>query len=480
MLGRLQGDSLELEIVRRFANDPVELPGGLHWNMLQLFSQSVIGLRRAASIAPLDGIGVDSWGVDYALLDEAKRVLALPYHYRDGRTAGMVEDVHARVPRSELYARTGIQTMPINTVFQLAAERGGAAARGAQHIAMIGDLIGLWLTGELRNEVTNASTSGLLDARSGTWARDLIERIGLPMAPFEGPLYEPGERLGPVLEVHRGVAGVPVFTVASHDTASAFVAAPVESRNAAILSSGTWSLLGLEINEPLLDGLAAGFNLTNERGIDGTIRLLRNVMGLWLLQECRRRWELDGRELDYDAMGRLAATHALEEVALFDPDEDSLLAPGDMPGRIAGLCNSGDQSVPIEPGQFVSSILVSLACKYRFVLDRLRLVTERTVDVIHVIGGGSRNEPLCQLIADVCATPVLAGPVEATAMGNVLVQARAAGALDTLKEMRALAGNSTQMIRYEPSAQLAAAAATYERFLARTGLVVEVPEAVLA
>ena len=479
VLGRLQWDSLELEVVHRFSNDPIELPDGLHWNLLELFSQSVVGLARAASLAPLDGIGVDSWGVDYALLDGSLRVLGLPFHYRDRRTAAMIEDVHARVPRNELYARTGIQTMPINTVFQLAAERDGVAAREAQRIALIGDLIALWLTGELRNEITNASTSGLLDARSGTWARDLIERLGLPTTPFAGSLCEPGEPLGRVRDVHPGVAGAPVFTVASHDTASAFVAAPLAGRNAAILSSGTWSLLGLELDEPLLDGAAAAFNLTNERGVDGTIRLLRNVMGLWLLQECRRRWELDGRSLDFDAMSRLAATAPLEEVALFDPDEPSLLAPGDMPARIAALCRERGQRMPATPEEFVSSILVSLACKYRFVLDRLRLVTERTVEVIHVIGGGSRNQTLCQLIADICATPVLAGPVEATAIGNVLVQARAAGALETLEEMRALSARATRTIRYEPSSS-AAGAATYERFLALTGLVVELGEAVLA
>jgi rhamnulokinase len=453
----LDGERVALDEVHRFANRPVRLPDGLRWNLLSLFSEALEGLDRAGSVR---GIGVCSWGVDYALLDAEQRVLGLPFHYRDQRTDGMVARAHARVGRDELYAHCGIQTMPINTVFQLLADEGTPALAATQRIALVPDLFNLWLTGELANEITNASTTGLLDARSGTWARELIARLGLPAAPFAADPVEPGTTLG-------DHAGVPVHLVASHDTASAFVAAPLHSERAAILSSGTWSLLGLETRRPVLDARASAYNLTNERGVDGTIRLLRNVMGLWLVQECRRAWN----EPDYGELHQLAA-EADPDVALFDPDADAFLAPDDMPAAIVAACRSGGQQPPGTRGEIVRSALVSLACKYRLVLDRLQRVTGREVDVLHVIGGGARNELLCRLTADLIGVPVLAGPVEATALGNVLMQARAAGEVGTLQEIRALAAVSTDPAVYEPRA---GGDETYERFLAVTGLEVDAP-----
>src|ERR671914_986449 len=287
VLGRLHGERASLEVVHRFPNRPVPLPDGLRWNLLALFREALEGLRRVAGETRLSGVGVDAWGVDYALLDERCRILGLPFHYRDRRTDGMIARAHARVPREELYAITGIQTMPINTIFQLLADEGSPALAAADRIALVPDLFGYWLSGVLANEATIASTTGLLDAVSGTWARSLIERLGLPSAPFAGDPLEAGTVLGALLP-HHGLGGLPVHAVAGHDTASAFAAAPVRTPNAAILSSGTWSLLGLELDEPVLSPEAAAFNLTNERGVDGTIRLLRNVMGLWLVQECRR------------------------------------------------------------------------------------------------------------------------------------------------------------------------------------------------
>jgi rhamnulokinase len=455
--GRLTGERVELDEVHRFANRPVRLPDGLRWNLLNLFTEALDGLERAG---PLRGIGVCSWGVDYALLDAERRVLGLPFHYRDARTDGMISRAHARVSRDELYAICGIQTMPINTVFQLLADEGTPALEAAERIALVPDLFNLWLTGELTNEATNASTTGLLDARSGTWARALIARLGLPAAPFAGDPVDPGGTLGE----H---AGVPVHLVASHDTASAFVAAPLRSPRAAILSSGTWSLLGLETREPVLDARASAYNLTNERGVDQTIRLLRNVMGLWLVQECRRAWG----DADYDELHRLAAG-ADPDVALFDPDTDDFLAPADMPAAIVAACRAGGQEPPRSRGEIVRSALVSLACKYRLVLERLQRVTGRDVDVVHVIGGGARNELLCGLTADVLGLPVLAGPVEATALGNVLVQARAAGELGSLDELRALAAASAEPAAYEPRD---GGQDIYERFLAVTGLTVDAP-----
>ena len=473
VVGRLGGGRASVEVIHRFANRPVRLPDGLHWNLLSLFDEALAGLRRATRDASLSGVGVDAWGVDYALLDESGHVLGLPFHYRDMRTAGMVARAHSRVPRHELYAATGIQTMPINTVFQLLAEEGSAALAAAKRIGLVPDLLAFWLSGEFANEATIASTTGLLDARSGMWAGELIDRLGLPSGPFTGTPVEPGTTLGPLLR-HHEAGDVQVHAVAGHDTASAFVAAPLRTPHAAVLSSGTWSLLGLELDEPVLTPEAAAFNLTNERGVDGTIRLLRNVMGLWLVQECRRSFDLE-----YEELNRLAE-EARDDVPLFDPDADAFLAPGDMPAEIARACTASGQAPPETPGEFIRSVLVSLACKYRLVLERLMRVSGRRVDVVHVIGGGVRNELLCRLTADVVGLRVLAGPVEATALGNVLVQARATGELGSLDDMRAVAAASVDPAVFEPVDRRDGADVTYPRFLEVTGLAVDEPEPAIA
>jgi rhamnulokinase len=457
--GRLDGDRVVLEELHRFENRPVALPDGLRWNLLHLFAESLAGLRRAGAPA---GVGVDAWGVDYALLDARGRVLGLPFHYRDGRTEGMVERAFARVPPGEMYGVTGIQTLPINTVFQLLADDGSPALAAAEAVALVPDLFAYWLSGELANEATVASTTGLLDAARGTWARELMERLGLPTRPF-GALVEPGTRLGPAL-AHHGLGDVPVYAVAGHDTASAFVAAPVRDEHAAILSSGTWCLLGLELPAPVLTDAAREANLTNERGVDGTIRLLKNVMGLWLEQECARVWGLPFPEIH-----RLAAA-APADVPLFDPDDEAFLAPGDMPARIAAACVGPGQREPRDRAETARSILVSLACKYRLVLERLEAVTGRDVTCIHAVGGGVRNGLLCELTADLTGRQVIVGAVEATALGNVLVQARAAGELGSLADMRTVAAASTESIAHDPSADRGRAEETYRRFLDVTGL----------
>jgi rhamnulokinase len=459
LTGALHDGRVELEEAHRFDNRPVRLPDGLRWNLLHLFTESLEGLRRAGAV---DGIGVDTWGVDYALLDAEDRVLGLPFHYRDDRTDGMIERAFARVPAEQLYAATGIQTMPINTVFQLLADEGSAALAAAEHIALVPDLLALWLCGERANERTNASTTGLLDARSGEWALAAIESLGLPAKLF-GPLVEPGTALGPLLP-HHDLSDPAVYAVASHDTASAFAAVPVDE-HAAILSSGTWSLLGVELSEPVLTDAAREANLTNERGIEGTTRLLKNVMGLWLLEESRHAWD----DISYEELHR-RAEEAGEDVPLFDPDDEKFLRPGDMPARIAAACERTGQPAPGDVGATVRSILVSLACKYRWTLERLEAVSGREIQRIHVIGGGSRNALLCRLTADVCGREVHAGPVEATALGNVLVQARGAGELASLDELRAVAGASADPTVHEPSG---AGGETYQRFLAVTGLPIE-------
>jgi rhamnulokinase len=427
--GTLDAGRVRLRELHRFPNRPVCLPDGLRWNLLHLFTEALEALRGRS----FAGVGVDTWGVDYALLDGHGRVLGLPFHYRDDRTEGMVERAYQRVPRADCYAVTGIQTLPINTVFQLLADEGSAALAAAEAIALVPDLLAYWLSGELANERTNASTTGLLDARTGEWAHDLIARLGLPTRPF-GELVEPGTLLGPALPRHE--LDAPVYTVASHDTASAFAATPVHDEHAAILSSGTWSLLGLELPAPVFsDG-----ELTNERGVDGTTRLLKNVMGLWLEQECARVWGAEFEEL------HRAAAECTGEVPVFDPDDERFLRGGDMPALIAEACGR-----PLSRGETVRAIYVSLAHAYRRTLERLERCSGRDIRTVHIIGGGARNELLCRLTADVTGRDVLAGPVEATALGNVLVQARAAGELGSFAEMREVSAASVAPIHYEPS-----------------------------
>jgi rhamnulokinase len=418
VLGRFDGGRVTLEELHRFPNRPVRLPDGLHWNLLHLFTESVESLRGRS----LGGVAVDTWGVDYALLDARHRVLGLPFHYRDERTRG-ASGIGG-------YEITGIQDMPINTVYQLLADD---RVRDADAIALVPDLLAYWLSGELANERTNASTTGLLDAHTGEWAMELIERVGLPTRPF-GALVEPGTALGHVLSHHDIKA--PVWAAASHDTASAYIAAPIRDEHAAILSSGTWSLLGLELGGPSFEDTA----LTNERGIDRTIRLLKNVMGLWLEQECARVWDVPYAELHAAAAEAADAVH-------FDVDDERFLRGGDMPALICEACGRKRMS----RGEIVRSIYVSLAAAYKGVLARLEAVSGRDVRTIHVIGGGARNELLCQLTADVTGREVLAGPVEATALGNVLVQARAAGELGSLDDMRAISAASFEPVHYEPS-----------------------------
>lgn len=462
--GRLEGDRMTLDEVHRFPNRPVCLPDGMRWNLLHLFTEALEGLRRAG---PLAGVGVDTWAVDYALLDGRGRVLGLPFHYRDERTSGMVERAFSRVPQAELYATTGIQTLPINTVFQLLADEGSAALAAAERLALVPDLLAYWLCGELANESTNASTTGLLDARSGDWAGEIIVRLGLPMGIF-GELIESGTVLGPLLG-HHDLGQVTVYAVASHDTASAFAAAPVRDEHAAILSSGTWSLLGLELPEPVLSDAAREANLTNERGVDGTTRLLKNVMGMWLLEECRRTWAQHGEEASYEDLNRLAQS-VDGVVPLFDPDDEAFLSPGDMPARIAAACERSGQAAPPDVATTARSILLSLTCKYRWAIERLEAVSDRDVRCIHLIGGGARNALLCRLTADICGREVLAGPVEAAALGNLLVQARAAGELGSLAELRTVAAASVNPIVVDPSPDREAAEVTYRRFLDLTGL----------
>jgi rhamnulokinase len=454
-VGHVGPSSLDLAEAHRFPNDPVALPDGLHWDVLRLQHEVVEGLRRATEIAPeLASVGIDGWGVDYGLLDADGGLLGNPYHYRDGRTARGVQRVHAIVPFERLYARTGIQFLPINTIYQLAAELGTAARTAARTMLLLPDLLAYWLTGSIGAEATNASTTGLLDAADGSWALDLVAALGLDEGLLP-PIRQPGDVIGPPRSGAAQASGLPptleITTVGSHDTASAVVGIPMEDTDAVYISSGTWSLVGTELDRPILDEASRLANFTNERGVDGNVRYLRNVMGLWLLQESMRCWEREGAADDLDQLLQ-AAAELPGGASVIDVDDPVLLPPGDMPARIADMCRATDQPVPTSRPAFVRCILDSLARAYaRTIVDVARL-TGREASIVHVVGGGSRNGLLCQLTADACGLPVVAGPVEATALGNVMVQARARGLIHgDLATLRALVRATQPLRRFEPS-----------------------------
>ena len=454
MVGRVAPGELELTEVHRFPNEPVRLPDGLHWDILRLYREVLAGLREAARAAGgLVSVGVDSWAVDYGLLDGAGSLLGDPYHYRDDRSAAAVGAVHDVIERTELYARTGLQFLPFNTIYQLAAARGSAAFTATRTVLLIPDLIGYWLSGVRTTEVTNASTTGLLDVHRRTWDVELIESLAIPSSLF-APLGDPGDVIGPLRDDVRRETGTSADTlltlVGSHDTASAVVGVPAGEASFAYVACGTWSLVGVELDHPVLTEESRLANFTNEGGVDDRIRYLRNVMGLWLLQESLRTWEQEGTPEQLPTL-LIAAGELRAGGPIIDPDDPSFLPPGDMPARIAAACLRTDQAAPTTRAALVRCILDSLAAAYgRAVRDAARL-SGRSVEVVHLVGGGARNSLLCQLTADACELPVLAGPVEATALGNVLIQARARGLLSgDLETLRALVRATQDIRRYDP------------------------------
>ncbi len=453
ILGRVAAGAVQLSEVHRFRNEPVALPDGLHWDILGLYREILAGLRLTAEHRPRS-VGIDSWAVDYGLLDADGALTGLPYHYRDTRADG----VTPAVPAEQTYRATGIQQLPFNTLNQLLAEPAGRLAT-ASTLLMIPDLIGYWLTGRIGAERTNASTTQLYDATTRTWSDEIIAGNGLPRSIFP-PLRDPGTPIG-TLRAATGLAGE-LVAVASHDTASAVLAVPAGTGNFAYISCGTWSLVGVELASPVLTEAGRAANFTNEAGLDGTIRYLRNVMGLWLLQECQRSWLAQDRPAGTAELLAAAAT-ARPFAALVDPDDPSFLGAGDMPGRIDAYCRRTDQTPPETPAQYVRCIVDSLAIAHRAAVHDAAALSGRAVDVVHIVGGGAQGELLCQLTADACGLPVLAGPTEATALGNILVQARADGGPADLAAMRALVAASQPIRSYRPdpgSARAWAAAAT--------------------
>ena len=441
MLGRVGPDELSLTSVARFPNGPVTRPDGhLHWNYSGLYGAVRKGLEEALEQSPhLASVGIDSWAVDYGLLDAEGELVEEPFHYRDVRTAHGVETVHAILPFEQLYRRNGLQFLPFNTLYQYAAE---AKLGSAQVALLIPDLIAHGLTGRAVAERTNASTTGLLNVTTGDWDDTLIETLGLPRYLFP-ELVDPGQVIGPWRD------GVNVVAVGSHDTASAVVAVPATDRDFAYISCGTWGLVGVETDHPVLSDEARAANFTNEGGVDGRVRFLHNVMGLWLLSECVRDWGLDDAHLT----SLLADAAEQSEPGRFDPNDPAFVAPGGMPERIERWLVAHEQPVPSTRPGLVRVILESLADAFAAAVGDAARLSGTSVRVIHLVGGGSQNELLCQLTANASGLPVLAGPVEATALGNVLVQGRALGAIDgSLEHLRALVARTFEPKRYEPRA----------------------------
>jgi rhamnulokinase len=450
VLAHLHSGVITTEEVDRFANEPVEYGGSLHWDIPKLWLEIRKTLSRQE--VELSGIGVDAWGVDYALLGEHGELLLNPYHYRDKRTDGVMELAFEKVSRKEIYRETGIQFMPINTLYQLFAAKRDTPdlLRAARTLLMIPDLFHYWLTGNAVCEFTNATTTQMVNAEKRAWSRDLMERLELPVDLPAG-IVEPGTQVGALLEEvtsSRTLRGTPVIAPATHDTGSA-VAAVVAREGTAFISSGTWSLLGTELDIPLITDEALRLNFTNEGGVCGTTRFLKNVMGLWMLQCCRSSWSSRGQVYEYRELMELASREADFE-QLVDPDDESFLHPDDMPKAIDDFCARTQQSAPKTPGAYARTVLESLAFKYRQVIGDLERLTRKPIHQIRIIGGGSKNHLLNQFAADATGRRVLAGPAEATALGNVAMQILATGAASSLSEARAMIDRSFPTETFEP------------------------------
>ncbi|HQE93584.1 MAG TPA: rhamnulokinase [Anaerolineae bacterium] len=476
--GMFDGERIALEEVHRFSNGPVNVRGHLHWDVLRLWSDIKIGLAQAAHLYGnrVAGVGLDTWGVDFALLDANDELLGNPYHYRDARTEGMMERAFEKVTREAIFAATGIQFMPLNTLIQLVAmvEARSPALDVAQTLLMMPDLLNFWLTGVKTNEFSDATTSQCYNPRAGTWAYELLEQLDIPTRIFrsgiEDRIVPPGTVLGPLLpsvSEETGLDAVPVIAPATHDTGSAVAAVPMDPDNALYLSSGTWSLMGVESTAPIINADMLTYNLTNEGGVNGTFRLLKNIMGLWLVQECRREWQRAGEDYDYDEMVKMAAA-APAFGPLIYPGADRFLAPGDMTPRIQAFCRETGQAVPQTHGAVLRCVLESLALEYRWVAEKLDALTGKRLGTIHIIGGGSKNELLDQLTADATGRTVVAGPVEATALGNVLVQAVALGHIDSIAQGREVVARSFALKTFMPH-DPAAWDEAYRRYLKLRG-----------
>ena len=469
IVGSFNGQKLSLKENHRFSNDPVILNGRMYWDILRIFHE----IKQSIAKTVLDGdairsIGIDTWGVDYALLDEGGKMLSNPYHYRDARTEGIVSYVGRFFAPSELYATTGIQTMNFNTVFQLAADLRDdpKMVENAQRMLNVPDLLNYFLTGNMANEYTILSTGALLDAEKRDYAKDIIAKAGIPQRLF-GDIVAPGTSMGKLLaqvQSEVGKTDAEVLTVASHDTASAVIAVPTQEKEFLFISSGTWSLMGTELDAPKINAETEKYNFTNEGGVNNTIRFLKNIMGLWLIQESRRQWKREGKEYSFAELESLAKA-AKPFRCFIDPDHPSFVSPGDLPARVREFCQKTGQYVPETVGEIVRCIYESLAMKYRYTAENISKLTGISPRVIHVVGGGTKDGFLSQMTADACGIPVCAGPEEATAIGNLLVQLMAAGEAKNLSDARAIVAASFACKHYMPQ-NTAAWDAAYETFCA--------------
>jgi rhamnulokinase len=453
--GRFDGTRITMEDVHRFPNGPVNVRGTLFWDILRLWSDIKTGLARAAERygTRISGIGLDTWGVDFGLLASDDTLLGNPYHYRDSRTDHMMEVAFAKVPRAEIFVRTGIQFMQLNSLYQLLAmvEGGSPVLDAAETFLTVPDLLNFWLTGRKVSEFTIATTTQCYDPRAGDWAYGMLEALGIPAGIF-GEIVPPGTVLGPVLGSvadETGLRDVPVIAPATHDTGSAVAAVPMDPENAIYLSSGTWSLMGVESKVPIINDDMLAWNLTNEGGVGGTFRILKNIMGLWLVQECRREWQRTGKDYDYGEMVEMAAAAPAFGPVVW-PGDDSFLAPGDMTVRLAAFCTRTGQAPPTTKGAFLRCALESLALEYRWVAGCLDELAGKHLSTIHIIGGGAQNRLLNQLAADATGRTVVTGPIEATALGNVLVQAIALGHIGSIAEGREVIKASFELETYAP------------------------------
>ncbi len=455
ILGSFDGQKLSLSEIYRFENAPVRLHDGIHWDILRLWKdiQEGIALATRQATDPITSIGLDTWGVDFGLLDRQGGLIGNPFHYRDNRTDGMLEEAFNRMPKEQVFAYTGIQFMQLNTIFQLLSmvESRSPWLEIAKTLLTMPDLFNYWLTGEIASEFSIATTTQCYDPRRENWSEPLLHAMGIPISIFP-KIIPPGTVLGKVRhEVGEAVnnPGLKVIAPACHDTGSAVAAVPATGKNFAWISSGTWSIMGINSKEPIINSQTLADNFTNEGGVNHTFRFSKNITGLWLVQQCRRTWNAAGNNFSYATLTEMAA-NSTRHAAVIDPDDDDFMKPGDMPARIRAFCKRTLQPVPSSEGAVVRLALEGLALKYRWVLEKIEGLTKTNIDKIHIIGGGTQNRLLSQFTADVTGRMVITGPIEATAIGNILTQAIAAGDINSLDEARQVITNSFEPETFEP------------------------------
>ncbi|MBP3441526.1 MAG: rhamnulokinase [Clostridia bacterium] len=454
IIGCFDGDKITLEEVHRFSNDPVSVGGTVYWDVLRLFHEIKQGIIKARMAGGFDSIGIDTWGVDFGLIDSEGKLMENPIHYRDARTVGLVDEAFKTMPREKIYGITGIQFMELNTLFQLISLKKNRPwmLERADKMLFMPDLFAYMLTGKMCAEYSIASTSQIIDLQTGSWSKELLDAFGIKEDIF-APIVKPGTVLGNLTSEiceECGVDPVPVISVCGHDTQSAITSVPCEDGNFAFLSSGTWSLFGTELEKPIVNETSLNINITNEGGFDGTVGFLKNIIGLWLIQESRRQWQRQGEDYSYADLEKLAL--AAEPFKCFiDPDAPEFVPHGNIPKRVQEFCEKTGQYVPQTVGEIMRCIYESLAMKYKLTFEKLCECTERDYPVIHVIGGGTKDTLLCQLTANSCNRTVKAGPIEATVMGNVAVQLMSADAVSGISEARKIVANSSELKVYEPA-----------------------------